>query len=286
MPGDPLGILTPTQTQTGSNDPLGILGGAKKDGLPFLKTAQETLSQAITTQDELPQKQKRSVVSVADIFSNKPIKESVLAKQPMETLEQDAIKAQAKEVEKQRKKDLLPAYENSADLYFKNNGIKPTKAQREAKIIELQRDYGNGGLVLGYDKSGKPRMERELTGFDAFWKGAKEGLKMEGEARKFISLGEDEQKKIMNEEFIADNEYLPTNTEYTVTGGLGRSLGQGSPTMGKAITGAVVGAGLEAVSGGTATPALPAIMSFLFSAPSAANVAYMEELKKIGRAHV
>jgi len=234
-------------------------------------------------------KQEQPPISSKDIFAKygitnyKPVKESTKAIQPEETLKGDIAKETGNLTEQKRKADKPIAIKNSAELFFKNNNVKPTSAQLKQKQEELTQMSDNGDVALYYDNQGNPKMGRNVGGFQGFLTGVKEGFNKEGAARKFIDMDVNSRIKQMNEDYTKDNEYLKPITDYTALGGLGTSIGQGTPMMAKAATGAIAGAGLAALApetGGASLEGIAPTMAFLFSAPGAANVAYMDELKR------
>jgi hypothetical protein len=201
--------------------------------------------------------------------------DNAVSVQPQNTAKFIQATTNAEQQKQKRITDTPAAIDHTASLFFKDKTPSPEELQ--SKKTELAKGLEKGDYVLYYGTDGKPRVGDNVGGLKALWEGTKEGFKKEAEARQFVDMDKDKQIAHMNEKSKEDDQYLKPIYDYSVTGGLGNTIGQGAPMMGKAIVGATVGAGLTAAG---APEGLPGALAFLFSAPGAANTAYMEGLTK------
>ena len=201
---------------------LGYDSKEVKQNLPFVKTAQETLSQAITTQDPVQQ-------------SGQPLNK---AGKPI------GVKPKPS----QDQPDIKEAIDNSVNEYFATNynkTYKPTEREKELQRENVIQEYKKGNLVPKKTADGTTKMKRG-TGFleslnESMWTVHNRNLK----DKWFASLPKEEAIKYLNLEaenpgliFGKESENAPSG----VGGHVGEFLGENAEILAKGTTGAVAGA--------------------------------------------
>lgn len=183
------------------------------------------------------------------------------------------------------KNDLPAAIQNTAEIYFKEKGIKPTPDQLTGKILELQDQYTNKEIFNDYTPSGKPVMMRDAGFLESLIPSFKAAINAEDEADKVVNMSNEEAANYFDNK-TEQEKYLPPSTKYSASGAIAETIGGSAPIIGRAIGGGIIGAGLVAAapeSAGASLVGLPAVMSFAMMSPSLAATGYANAFERYYR---
>lgn len=177
------------------------------------------------------------------------------------------------------KKNLSEAIDNTTKRALTKKGIKaePNTPIYNAQKKKVEDAIKNGDAVYSVDPVTKTPALSQTTDFlDSFWNALKSATTDEDEAENFVmNMGTQERLKYVQDRL---KKIQPTEEGYIgevatgIRGKAGELLGGVTPFATKATAGAMAGAGLIALApetGGASLAAIPSVLSFAATAPSA-----------------
>ena len=178
MPGDPLGILTP-KTETGSNDPLGILGKQKVDLSFVQKNAGNVLTDAINVQD---------IGAESGIDFNKL--NAMKGGSMQATKEQKDLLSYGKNIEKEQIKQRDELIENTLKRKYKELGktVNSNSPEYKKDFDNTLKALEEGDIVLTKSKSGERTTTRGAGFLESIGLGLKHSFSAPMEAVKLEML--------------------------------------------------------------------------------------------------
>jgi DNA repair exonuclease SbcCD ATPase subunit len=189
--------------------------------------------------------------------------------------------------EKTHQKNIKIAIDNTTKEYFRLKGIKAREgsALYEEQKQKVQKAFIDGDVAYHMDlKTNTPRLDRITGLFENLKKGWDESNAANDEAAFFVhDMTTEERVKYIQEKQLDESKKEPSEYLDERQGGLGwagHTVGGAAPFLAKAAAGAAVGAGAVALapaSLGSSLAGLPVALSFLFTAPDAANQGGMNE---------